>query len=98
MRHISKFSSFQADDLSPQYIRLLQTFQTASEHIFAEYLVEERIDRPEYLLVLNKLLCGVQTGMPIIQKIEAIAKEQETIDGLLAAIIQHWGALDRVPQ
>ena len=58
-----------------------------------QYLVEERTDRPEYLLVLNKILCGVQTGMPIIREIEASAAEKETIDGLLAAVIQHWGAL-----
>uniref|UniRef100_UPI004055FD20 contractile injection system tape measure protein n=1 Tax=Candidatus Electronema sp. TaxID=2698783 RepID=UPI004055FD20 len=58
-----------------------------------QYLVEQRTDRPEYQLVLNKILCGVQTGIPIIREIEASEEEKQAIDGLLAAVIQHWGAL-----
>jgi hypothetical protein len=58
-----------------------------------QYLVEQRADRPEYQLALNKILCGVPSGQPIIREIEASEEEKETIDGLLGAVIQHWGAL-----
>ncbi|WP_417910163.1 contractile injection system tape measure protein [Candidatus Electronema sp. PJ] len=58
-----------------------------------QYMAEERTDRPEYQLVLNKILCGVQTGLPIVREIEASEEEKQAIDGLLAAVIQHWGAL-----
>ena len=58
-----------------------------------QYLVEERCDRPEYLLVLNKIFCGVAPELPLIREIEITKQEKQAIDGLLAAVIQHWGAL-----
>ncbi|XCN73128.1 MAG: contractile injection system tape measure protein [Candidatus Electrothrix aestuarii] len=60
-----------------------------------QYLVEERCDRPEYLLVLNKILCGLEPDQPLVREITMSDTERQTIDGLLAAVIQHWGALGR---
>ena len=58
-----------------------------------QYLVEERCDRQEYMLVLNKILCGLPADHVLIKEIAIGDEERQTIDGLLTAVIQHWGAL-----
>jgi len=58
-----------------------------------QYLVDQSTDSPEYQLVLNKLLCGVKTGLPIRRSIELRPYEIEQLDGLLTAITQLWKAL-----
>ena len=76
-------SSFKDTEAAERAVHLLQ------------YLVEERCDRPEYLLVLNKILCGIAPEFPLIREIEITDQEKQTIDGLLAAVIQHWGAIGK---
>lgn len=44
-------------------------------------------------LVLNKLLCGLKIEDPVDIFVTISAEEKETVDELLAAIIQHWTAL-----
>ena len=55
-----------------------------------QFMVDARTSAPEYQLVLNKLLCGVATGVPIAAGIEITAHEQQTIEGLLQAMIANW--------
>jgi hypothetical protein len=55
-----------------------------------QYLVDARTNTPEYQLVLNKLLCGVKPGLPIVRGIEITEEETEAITGLITAMIQNW--------
>jgi hypothetical protein len=59
-----------------------------------QYLVNSNLDSPEYQLVLNKLLCGVNPGFPICRGIELSADERLQLEGLLKAVTQHWKALE----
>ncbi|MDZ4262880.1 MAG: contractile injection system tape measure protein, partial [Pseudomonadota bacterium] len=58
-----------------------------------QYLVDERCDAPEYQLVLNKILCGVKTGTPIVREITASDSERAAVNGLLQGMIQNWKAV-----
>jgi|GEM_PF-6190151 len=58
-----------------------------------QYLVEGRGDRPEYLLPLNRILCGIPEDEPLPRRIEISPVEAETIQEMLSAIIEQWGAL-----
>ncbi|MDR3705701.1 MAG: contractile injection system tape measure protein [Paludibacteraceae bacterium] len=55
-----------------------------------QYMVNEQTVLPEFMLLLNKILCGIPTGIPIIRSIEISPKEAETIQQLLEAMIQNW--------
>ena len=55
-----------------------------------QYMVDERTSTPEYQLVLNKLLCGVKPGIPIVRGVEITEEETEAITGLITAMIQNW--------
>lgn len=55
-----------------------------------QFLVDERADAPEHQLVLNKILCGVRIGTPIVRAIAVSEQEKEAIEGLIRAMIQHW--------
>jgi hypothetical protein len=58
-----------------------------------QYLVDETVAKPEYQLVLNKLLCGVMTARPIVRAIKLSERERELLDSLLLGMIQNWKAL-----
>ena len=58
-----------------------------------QYMVDERTGTPEYRLVLNKLLCGVKPGIPIVRGIEITDKETEAITNMITAMIQNWKIL-----
>jgi hypothetical protein len=58
-----------------------------------QFLVNESSSSPEYQLVLNKLLCGIEPEMPIRRSIELTPEEQEQLENLLHAITQHWKPL-----
>lgn len=47
----------------------------------------------EHLLVIHKVLCGLNITDPIDTSIILSEKEKETSNGMLSAIIQHWNAL-----
>lgn len=59
-----------------------------------QFLVDGSSASPEYLLVLNKILCGIRPGKPIRRGIELTAAEVEQLEGLLVALTQHWKALE----
>jgi hypothetical protein len=58
-----------------------------------QFMVDARTSAPEYQLVLNKLLCGVATGVPIAAGIEITDHERQTIESLLQAMIANWTAI-----
>lgn len=58
-----------------------------------QFLVNGNLAAPEYQLVLNKLLCGVKTGIPIEREITLAERETEQLLGLLQGMIQNWTAL-----
>jgi hypothetical protein len=55
-----------------------------------QYLVDGRTDRPEPVLVLNKLLCGLPISTPIERDIEPSDTEREICDTLLRSMIENW--------
>lgn len=58
-----------------------------------QWLVDERSDREEYLLVLNKLLCGLPLATPLPREVALQAREQDAGQQMLQAVISHWNAL-----
>lgn len=58
-----------------------------------QFMVNESCDSPEFLLSLNKLLCGAPSGISIVREIELLQREREAIEGMLTAIIQNWPIL-----
>ena len=58
-----------------------------------QYLVDGRTDRPEPLLVLNKIMCGMPVAAPVEREIEATELERETCDTLLRSIVANWTIL-----
>jgi hypothetical protein len=58
-----------------------------------QYLLNGSTDSFEYQLVLNKLLCGVEAGIPIVKSIEITEKEKEASEGLLRGVIANWPVL-----
>lgn len=58
-----------------------------------QYIADGSCDRPEPLLVLNKLLCGLPTAQPIEPWIEPSDADRVTCDGLIAAIIAGWPSI-----
>jgi hypothetical protein len=58
-----------------------------------QWLVDERSDREEHLLALNKLLCGLPLATPLPREVALQAHEQDAGRRLLQAVISHWNAL-----
>jgi hypothetical protein len=55
-----------------------------------QYLADGRLDAPEPLLVLNKLLCGLSPATPVARSLEADPADLDLCDGLLRAVIANW--------
>jgi len=60
-----------------------------------QFAVNASSDMPEFLLPLNKILCGLPVELPIIREVRLQEKEQETIEGMLTAMIQNWSIIGR---
>ncbi|AEX21820.1 contractile injection system tape measure protein [Vibrio sp. EJY3] len=60
---------------------------------YLQYLVDGRSEAPEYLLPLNKILCGIPISTPIPSQVDLPSEAISIIDGLLNAIISHWNSL-----
>ncbi len=58
-----------------------------------QFLVTGGEDFPEYLLVLNKLLCGIERPQPLARIVPLTAEEKATAEGLLGAALGRWQAL-----
>jgi hypothetical protein len=72
---------FVSDEAAQRGVHLLQ------------YVVTGEESTPEYLLVLNKLLCGIHGGVPIVPGITVTEKEKTIIEQMLNGVISHWSAL-----
>jgi len=57
------------------------------------FLVSGEENPPEHLLVLNKLLCGIEPAQPLARLMPLTAEEKATGEGLLGAAIGRWEAL-----
>ncbi|MCG8699188.1 MAG: hypothetical protein MI922_14130, partial [Bacteroidales bacterium] len=55
-----------------------------------QYMVDECTTTPEFLLTLNKVLCGVHQGRPIAPKIDITDFEIEVITQVIKDMITHW--------
>lgn len=58
-----------------------------------QFVVTGRASTPEYKLTLNKVLCGLAPDAPVAAGIEITALEQDTIEGMLKAMISAWTVL-----
>jgi hypothetical protein len=58
-----------------------------------QFMVTGQSKTPEYALVLNKQLCGIATGLPIVAGIEITDQEKEIIENLIHGMIQNWKAI-----
>ncbi|WCM25657.1 contractile injection system tape measure protein [Sphingomonas sp. QA11] len=55
-----------------------------------QYLVDERCDRPEPDLILNKLLCGADSAAPVARSIVPDAGDRAICDEMVRAMIGNW--------
>lgn len=58
-----------------------------------QYIVTGETRTPEFQLTLNKLLCGIHGGIPIVTGIDISAHEEEVIQQMLHGVIGHWQVL-----
>jgi len=58
-----------------------------------QYMVDGVGELPEYMMILNKLICGVESGRLTVRDAVISDAEKELIDGLLAAAIENWQGL-----
>ena len=81
--HLTEKIGFKSSEDAQRGVHLLQ------------YLVNESSHSPEYQLVLNKLLCGVKPGKPVIAGVIITEEEKKIINGLIAGMIQNWESLGK---
>ncbi|WP_267877633.1 contractile injection system tape measure protein, partial [Massilia frigida] len=55
-----------------------------------QFIVSGQTDCPEYLLGLNKVLCGLTLSAPIMREIVPTDEERDAVDTMLRAMIAHW--------
>ena len=55
-----------------------------------QFMVDTRSRTPEYELVLNKILCGIEISEPICGGIDITDGEQEAVEGLIKGMIVNW--------
>ncbi|WMW80515.1 contractile injection system tape measure protein [Undibacterium cyanobacteriorum] len=60
-----------------------------------QYVVTGESSTPEYQLALNKLLCGIHGGVPIVAGIDISEHEKTVIEQMLNGVISHWSALGK---
>jgi hypothetical protein len=78
MLELTEESAFKNRQAAERAVHLLQ------------FMVNESINSPEYQLVLNKILCGVRTGIPIAREIDISDREKASIEGLIRGMIENW--------
>ena len=55
-----------------------------------QYMCTGETSHPEHELLLNKILCGIPTNIPIDDSFEISPKEKEVIDSMLLGTIANW--------
>jgi len=64
---------------------------TASRAVhLTQYLVDGQTSAPEPLLVLNKIICGLQAAQPVDPEITPTPEELDLCDSLLRSMIANW--------
>ncbi|VAW88728.1 hypothetical protein MNBD_GAMMA17-1787, partial [hydrothermal vent metagenome] len=77
-------------------LKLLQHNQFISAHASAhavhmmQYMADGVGEAPEYMMVLNKLMCGIATAKPVVKEVLISDDEKVIINGLLSAVIGNW--------
>jgi len=66
--------------------------QARAVHLL-QYMVDGTSDTPEYGLVLNKILCGLDSVGSVNRGILIADAEREAIEGLLRGMVHNWQAL-----
>lgn len=71
--------------------------ETAAERAIhlLQYIVTGEEQTPEYQLSLNKLLCGIHGGVPIVAGIQITDHEKEVIQQMLLGVITNWSAIGK---
>jgi hypothetical protein len=64
--------------------------------LFIHYLASGTLVAQEYELVLNKILCGIESNHPVNPNLEMNKKEAAECENLLQAVIGNWAALKNV--
>nr|WP_320014343.1 contractile injection system tape measure protein [uncultured Desulfobacter sp.] len=58
------------------------------------FMTDANTNAPFHLLLLNRILCNLTRPMNFLEKeITISAREQETVEGLIAGMIQNWPAI-----
>lgn len=58
-----------------------------------QFLVSGGAEFPEHLLLLNKLLCGIDPARPLARAVPLTPEERSTGEGLLGAALGRWESL-----
>ncbi|MEZ4827084.1 MAG: contractile injection system tape measure protein [Bacteroidia bacterium] len=61
--------------------------------LLTQFLCAGETQFAEHTLVLNKILCGLPLGVPVLYEYAPSEKEIEETDTLLRAVVGHWKAL-----
>ncbi len=80
---LTKNNAFVDEDAAQRAVHLLQ------------YVVTGETSTPEYQLSLNKLLCGIHGGLPIVAGIDLSEHEKTVVEQMLNGVISHWSALGK---
>jgi len=73
-----------------EFVGLRQRMRAA---YLLQYLVAGKQEAPEPALLLNKILCGVGTALPLDEPEPLKASEEKLSEQLLLAVIGHWKKL-----
>ncbi len=70
----------------------------STEHavLLLHYMLYGSNSLPEHLLVLNKLLCGLEPEIPVDRNIDVSEQEKEVINQMLEAMLQSWHSLGNI--
>ncbi|MBW2937634.1 hypothetical protein KXJ69_05920 [Aureisphaera sp. CAU 1614] len=58
-----------------------------------QYLATGLSNTEEYLLALNKIICGIPITHPVPEEVNITEADKELMNGLLDAAIAHWSAI-----
>ena len=61
-----------------------------------QFIAEEREKSPEYVLTLNKILCGLDIFYPVNKSIKLTKKEKKEANDLVGSVIKNWSALKNI--
>lgn len=78
--------------------RRMRDAETASRAVhLLQWLVDERADRPETVLLLNKILCGLPVDSVLTPSVPLNEQELAIGEQLLRAMLANWSSLRNSP-